>query len=488
MTHFIDNLWINSTTENTLFSINPATGKSLFKGSNAGKKEVDLAVNGATDAFAKWTLSSIDTRISYLKAFQQELKENQVHIATTISKETGKPLWDSLTEVSSMISKIDISVLAYYERTSEKKDASHTMPLVVKHRPHGLVAVFGPFNFPGHIPLGHIIPALLAGNCVIFKPSEKTPLTSIEIIKLWQKINPPKGVLNLVQGDAITGKLIASHPALNGLFFTGSLKTGLALNQLFASTPEKILALEMGGNNPLIVWEASNLSSTIYQILLSAFITTGQRCTCARRLIVPEGNNGHAILNHLEKAIQNIVIGSYDDTIEPFMGPLISNEALNNLLHAERTLLSLGATSLIPLKRLDPKLPFLSPGLIDVTSIKDLPDEEYFGPLLQVIRANSFEEAISLSANTKYGLVTSLLSDNKLLYEQFYIHSKAGLIHWNAPTTGASSKAPFGGIGRSGNFRPGAYYATDFCSYPVASFEVEVINPPSTLLPGIKYV
>lgn len=224
-------------------SINPATQEMIWQGHEAGEKEVNKAFEAASRAFDSWSNLPLQERINYLKKYRDHLQQVHEVFAETISKETGKPIWESLGEVSSMINKVDISIEAYAIRCAEMKHQQASM----RHKPHGVVVVLGPYNFPGHLPNGHIVPAILAGNTVVFKPSELTPLVGEMMVKCWQEIGLPEGVLNIVQGGPETGKLVASHPQLKGLFFTGSWSTGKILLEQYSGQPEKILALEMGG-------------------------------------------------------------------------------------------------------------------------------------------------------------------------------------------------------------------------------------------------
>jgi succinylglutamic semialdehyde dehydrogenase len=348
-----------------------------------------------------------------------------------------------------------------------------------------VVAVFGPYNFPGHLPNGHIVPALLAGNTVVFKPSELTPHVAEEYLKLWQHAGLPAGVLNLVQGERATGAAVAAHAELDGLFFTGSPRVGQLLHRQFAGQPEKMLALEMGGNNPLVVGTVSDTRAAVHEIVQSAFLSSGQRCTCARRLYVPSGAAGDALVGALAKAIGAIKVGAWNDEPPPFMGPLISPAAAEAIVAAQRKLAGLGGRVVVDARRLERGPAFVSPGLIDVTAVRELPDEEYFGPLLSLVRTDSLDQAIRLANATRYGLSAGLLSDAREDWELFFRNIRAGVVNWNRQTTGASSAAPFGGVGASGNHRPSAYYAADYCAYPVASVEVPKLQAPATLSPGL---
>jgi succinylglutamic semialdehyde dehydrogenase len=335
------------------------------------------------------------------------------------------------------------------------------------------------------LPNGHIVPALLAGNTVVFKPSELTPLVAEETLLCWQAAGLPEGVLNVVQGAGEIGSALTQHPGIDGLFFTGSSQTGQKLHAQFGGRLEKILALEMGGNNPLVVWAVEDLKAAAYLTIQSAFITTGQRCTCARRLIVSDDDKGDAFLQLLLEMTRRIRIGGYTEQPEPFMGPLISMTEAQKLLNAQERMKAVGEV-LLEMKLLKEALPFLSPGIIDMTGAAERPDKEYFGPLLQVIRVPDFDQAISEANGTAYGLTSAVFTDHKALYEQFRQKVRAGLVNWNRPTTGAAGTAPFGGIGISGNHHPSAYYAADYCAYPVASMETDRVRLPQTVSPGLE--
>jgi len=481
LSHFIDGEW-HFGMGAPLNTTNPSTQESLFSGRHAGENEVDAAVKSGKAAFSTWSNLPFSDRCKAVEAFENQLTIHKKSLSEIISRETGKPLWESAQEVDSMCNKVGISIAAHKERCPEKNVGE----LTVRHRPHGVIAVFGPFNFPGHLPNGHIVPALLAGNTMVFKPSELTPLTAKFITELWEKTGIPPGVFNLVQGGQHTGKLLASHPQIDGIFFTGSSQTGKILTELTFDS-SKILALEMGGNNPLIIWEAADLKAAAYHTIRSAFISSGQRCTCARRLILSKTSpQTPHFLSILKEIILSLKIGAYTELPEPFMGPVISASAAKDLLNSQQELIGKGGLPLIEMTLLNPGGAFLTPGLIDATPISRREDREIFGPLLQLIYVSSFEEAIEEANHTAYGLSAALLSDNESLYRKFLHCIRAGVANWNTATTGASSTAPFGGIGISGNHRPGAYYAADYCSYPMASIESKTLILPEKTLPGVE--
>ncbi|MBX8508534.1 succinylglutamate-semialdehyde dehydrogenase [Pseudomonas cichorii] len=467
-------------------SLNPVTQQVLWSGQGASDSQVETAVQAARQAFAGWASRSLEDRLSVLEAFAASLKTHADELSHCIGEETGKPLWESATEVTSMVNKIAISVQSYRERTCEKSGPLGDATAVLRHKPHGVVAVFGPYNFPGHLPNGHIVPALLAGNTVLFKPSELTPKVAELTVKCWIEAGLPAGVLNLLQGGRETGIALAANPGIDGVFFTGSSRTGNALHQQFAGRPDKILALEMGGNNPLVVDEVRDVDAAVYTVIQSAFISAGQRCTCARRLLVPQGAWGDAFLARLVAVTAALEVGAFDRQPAPFMGSVISLQAAAALLAAQRDLLSKGANALLEMTQPHEQAALLTPGIIDVSAVSERPDEELFGPLLQVIRYAGFEAAIAEANDTQYGLAAGLLSDSEARYKQFWLQSRAGIVNWNKQLTGAASSAPFGGVGASGNHRASAYYAADYCAYPVASLEATALTLPATLTPGIR--
>jgi succinylglutamic semialdehyde dehydrogenase len=467
-------------------SAQPVTGDVVWSGTSASFEDIDAAVREARDAFLEWRSTPFGDRQAIVEAFGKELEANKEPLAHQIGLETGKPLWESRTEVAAMIGKIGISINAYHDRTGHSESDVPAGHAVLRHRPHGVVAVFGPYNFPGHLPNGHIVPALLAGNTVVFKPSELTPGVAELTARLWEKAGLPGGVLNLVQGAAITGKALSAHPGVDGLFFTGSSTVGHLLHRQFGGQPEKILALEMGGNNPLIVQDVANIDGAVHHALQSAFLSAGQRCTCARRLLVPEGEQGDRFLNRFVSVVSQITVGEFDADPQPFMGSVISSHAADKLLEAQQSLLQKGAESLLEMTRLKAGTGLLSPGIIDVTGL-EMVDEEFFGPLLTVHRYKDFDHALALANDTQFGLSAGILTDDRALYVRLTEEVRAGIVNWNRPLTGASSAAPFGGVGASGNHRASAYYAADYCAWPMASLEAEKSEMPDSLAPGLNF-
>lgn len=482
--HYINGRWISGE-GNQFYSHTPTSNDVIWEGLIATPGEAKQAVQAASQALPAWSSLTWEERANYLIAFSKEVEIKRQELAYLISLETGKPLWEAHTEVSAVVSKIHLSIQAYQERTSEKKSIKDETHSFVRYKPHGVIAVLGAFNFPAHLSNGHIIPALLAGNTVILKPSELTPAVAQWIIECWHESGLPAGVINCIQGDSETGKALLALD-IQGVYFTGSYRTGQLINQSFASRPEVILALEMGGNNPLIIDEnIQDMDAAIYCTLLSTMITSGQRCSCARRIFIPNNAMGHEFLDRYIQVCQKIKIGSFNEHPEPFMGPVISHKNALKHIQSQKQLIKLGGKSILTMHLLTKNTGFLSPGIIDMTGVREPLDEEIFAPLVQVFRYDSFEAALEKANKTSYGLVAGLISDNEHRYNHFYKHIKAGLINWNRPTTGASGNLPFGGIGWSGNHRPSGYFAADYCAYPVASLEKPILTNPKPLLPGI---
>ena len=482
MTHCIKGEWL--TGEGEGFSkLDPVSGELLWQGNAASAGQVSAAVDAARQAFADWARRPFAERQAIAEKFALLLEANKDDLTVTIARETGKPRWEAATEIQAMINKVAISVKAYHARTGVTLEAESSL----RHRPHGVMAVFGPYNFPGHLPNGHIVPALLAGNTLVYKPSELTPVIAEKTVKLWLSAGLPEGVLNMVQGGRETGQALSQEPHIDGLLFTGSAATGYQLHRQFAGRPDKMLALEMGGNNALIVEDPDDIDAAVNLAIQSAFITAGQRCTCARRMLVKRGAAGDAFLARLSEVVTRIKPGGWDDQPQPFMGSVISLQAAEQIYSEWQARVNAGGKVLVPMTWPSRESAILTPGIIDITSLENVPDEEVFGPLLAVIRYEDFDQAVSLANNTRYGLSCGLISPDRRLFDRLLIECRAGIVNWNKPLTGAASSAPFGGIGASGNHRASAFYAADYCAWPMASLESADVVLPATLSPGLDF-
>ncbi|MCS6987317.1 MAG: succinylglutamate-semialdehyde dehydrogenase [Sphingomonadaceae bacterium] len=464
-------------------SFRPHDGELIWEGPAAGPAEVERAVARARAAQPEWERTPLEERHAVARRFAERAEAEGPRLARLIAEETGKPLWEAEAEVASVVAKVGISIEWQARRagTIDRPLPQHGPDArqLVHHRPHGVLAVLGPYNFPAHLPNGHVVPALIAGNAVVLKPSELTPAVGEAYGRLWTSAGLPDGVLEVVQGGATTGRALAATD-VDGLLFTGSAATGLELARLFAETPWKILALEMGGNNPIVTWDVAeaDLEAAAAVVVQSAFLSAGQRCTCARRWILEEGR-GEKLVDAVLALVDRLRIGGPFDVPEPFMGPLIDARAAARV---ERQVAALAARPLRPLARAKPGFPFLSPAVLDATGLS-LPDEEIFGPVLLLQRVRDFAQALERASATRFGLAAALVGGDEALWDRFRTHVRAGVVNRNRPTNGALSSAPFGGVGWSGNHRPSAAYAADYCAWPSAG--IAAARPHAPFLKGL---
>jgi len=466
-----------------LHSLCPATGELVWEGERDSPRAVAVRVAAAREAFADWGRTPLSDRLAVVRAYGALLADRAAALARTIARETGKPLWEARQEVQSMTGKVELAIRAQAERAGVRDEATGFGHARLRHRPHGVMAVLGPYNFPGHVSNGHILPALLAGNAVVFKPSEETPATGALMAELWYEAGLPRDVLAVVQGGRDTGMALVDAD-IDGLLFTGSPSTGRALQRALVDRPHVILALELGGNNPLIAWDGDAAAAASI-VVRSAFATTGQRCSCARRLIVPEGRFGDQLIDAVRVLAGRLRIGQWDEEPEPAMGPLISAAAARAAHHAVDLLQAAGARAIAPMAPVAGRADaFVTPGLYEVTGCM-VSDQEIFAPVLQVTRVADFDAAIQAANATAFGLAAGLVSADAALWDRFLSRSRAGVVNWNRPTTGASGAMPFGGLGLSGNHRPSGYYAADYCAFPVASFEESVPIDQSSEIRGL---
>ena len=481
---FIEGNWIAGEGP-PLNRTSPVDESIVWSGRQASGDQARVAVQSAAGAAADWAACSLEDRIAVVRRFGEQLASRRDEFASCISQQVGKPVWEAATEVATSIAKVEVSISAIDDRTPVTQQDLDGFRAVGRYRPIGVMLVLGPFNFPLHLPGGQIIPALLSGNTVVFKPSELAPAVGQMLVQAWQAAGLPAGVINLLQGDAKVAAAAIDHPKTGGVLFTGSRTAGAAIHRQLAGRPEVQLALEMGGNNPLVVVDAQPMAAAIDLVIQSAFLSAGQRCTCARRLIVVESPENREFVKRLSAAIPRIRCGLPDADPPPFCGPLISPAAAEKVLAIQAALCQQGGLSLVTASRDSVCRALVSPGLIDVTAA-DVDDEECFGPLLQLQWVDDFDAAIAAANATRFGLAAGLVGGSAADFARFRHEVRAGVINWNRQTTGASGRLAFGGIGESGNHRPAGYFAADFCSDPVASLESDRLASPASLLPGLE--
>ncbi|MDX9730162.1 MAG: succinylglutamate-semialdehyde dehydrogenase [Bdellovibrionales bacterium] len=452
---------------------------------------VSRATEAARRAFPAWARLPEEQRFQLLRKLKDVYTAHATELAEVIARETGKPLWDATGEVRAMIGKIDITI-EHSMRLVRQERFSNVLPGVdgvINHMARGVMAVLGPFNFPGHLPNGHIVPALATGNTIVFKPSELTPMTGQLMARLFEKAEFPKGVFNLVQGEGETGKRLVADENVDGILFTGSYETGLKIKQKTVEQYWKILALEMGGKNATIVWDDADLNKAIYETTIGAFMSTGQRCSCTSRVIL-HNSIADKFIDKFYETAKKLTIGHWKEN--PFMGPLINATAVEKYVRFQEIASREGAERLMRGKALDldHKGYYVTPSICLVDRYREdsvYQKTEIFGPNVAIYRVSDFDEALKINTSTGFGLVTSVFTKQKALYEETLYRGRSGLVNWNRTTNGASSKLPFGGLGKSGNDRPAADFAVQYCTVPVASLEDPTPYDPKAAPPGLSY-
>lgn len=450
---------------------------------------IDFACATAKAAYPKWGQLTFEERKSYLLRLKEVFISHETEMAELIARDTGKPLWDATSEAKNLANKIDITLNFSSQLIQEERivNALPGVDGVVRHRSRGVMAVVGPFNFPAHLPNGHIIPALMAGNTIVFKPSEQTPAVGQFYAQLVDKAQLPPGVFNLVQGDGEAGRRLVTNENVDGILFTGSYEVGLKIKQETMNHYWKILALEMGGKNATVVWEDADLDKAIYETLIGAYMSSGQRCSCTSRIFLHE-KIADEFTERFYQAAKKLTIGHWSEN--PFMGPLINAGAVEKYIRFQEIANRENCENIMRGKSLDLKHKgfYVTPSIhlvkkFDPQSVYQ--KSEIFGPNVAIMKVNDFDETMNFVNSTGYGLVMALFTKNKSLYEKSLFSARVGLLNWNRTTNGASSRLPFGGLGKSGNDRPSAHFAVQYCTIPVASLEDPTPFDPTKIMPGM---
>jgi succinylglutamic semialdehyde dehydrogenase len=432
---------------------------------------VDHAVEAARAAFPHFRRMGEPARRDLLRAYQERLRVHREAIALAIAREVGKPLWEARSEVDAMIGKVDLSLGEGARYTATQHiDAPASE---IRHTPLGVLAVIGPFNFPGHLPNGQIVPALLLGNTVVHKPSERAPSAATWMAQCMHEAGFPPGVFNVVQGEAASGTRLTTHRDVDGILFTGSVHVGRRIVRDNVDHPERLIALELGGKNVAVALDDCDVERAARAIAFSAFVTAGQRCTATSRLIVTQGVAG-ALVEHVAKLARELRVGHVlEDDV--FMGSVISEHARENVLAAQRLALDAGFEPVVPAAPYDVRGHhgfYLRPGVHRAPEcIFELPgytDTELFGPDLAVHVVPDEEAALELAGHSRFGLAASVFTRSRDAFERAADCLRVGVLSWNRPSAGASGRLPFGGLGQSGNHRPAGILAGLACSDPVA--------------------
>jgi succinylglutamic semialdehyde dehydrogenase len=452
---------------------------------------VSRAVEAAKKAAKPWDLAGLDHRIAAVRRLRDVLVARESDIALTIVREMGKVLREARAEARALVAKIDLSI---DEGLAFTKDFTlEGGRLACRYRPHGVMAVLGPFNFPLHLAHGHIVPALLAGNTVVFKPSEVTPGCGALYAQIIDAAGLPPGVVNVIQGDGRVGALLSTHHDVDGVLFTGSYAVGTHILRANAEHPGRVLALEMGGRNAAIVLDDAPWDKSLLDVLLSAFSTTGQRCTCVSRLIVTR-SIADRFVDSLSEMAAKLKVG---DPMDPsvFMGPLASPSALARFERYEAMADSEGTScvrtpEVVRVMRDGVALRgcYVSPRIRRVTRPSKesaYQREEVFGPDVAVWVADDDDHACALANESEYGLAAGVWTVSETRFEAFARSLHAGCIAWNTPTVGSSSRLPFGGLKNSGNHRPAGIFSSMYCCWPLALTRGTTVVDANTVPPGV---
>ena len=458
-------------------SISPLDGRPLWSGEITGKPAISSVFERSAAAGQHWRTEKVSTRIQIARRFAQVLEQRKDEIASLITDETGKLPHEAAGEVSASIAKINWSVQAMSDRRSTTRlNTSESPARCIRYGPLGVTLVLGPFNFPLHLPGGQIVPSLLSGNSVVFKPSDQSTAVGAWMVDAWREAKLPLDVLQMIVGGVDVAIDAIDHPSVAAVFLTGSRIAGQSVHRQLAGRPEVLLALELGGNNPIVIDSDVDPTSAANHVSFSAFVSSGQRCTCARRAIFLQSNQAQQQIESLVAKCRSLTTGMPYDVDEPHLGPLVSSDAAASLAKTYDELIRRGCRPILPLTINDHHHSLVGPAIVDASDLDEgqtsaLGQMEWFGPLLVIFRASDLRNAFHIASQTPYGLSASLLGGTQDDFDFFVDQVGAGVVNWNGPTTGAAGNLPFGGHGWSGNHRPAGYFATDFCNEPVSSIE-----------------
>jgi succinylglutamic semialdehyde dehydrogenase len=473
---FVNGQWSRSHVTGEWKVKSPANHDWVLPELSYDNDEVEKAVDAAKNAWPLWRSLSMDERLNYLKNFAAELDKRKDTLGRIIAIETGKPFDEALAEAGLLSAKINVTIQYGLELVkSQVIEVDAKTRGEIHFKAKGILLIIGPFNFPVHLSHGHIAPALLMGNVCILKPSEKTPYSAQVYMEAAEAAGIPKGVLQLIHGPGDMATRLVRHTEINGVIATCSYEVGAKIQKTLAESPEKIVALEMGGKNAALIWENSNIDELSDALIRSCFLTTGQRCTALSRVYVQQGILGDLVQSFHQKAKELVVSHPFAENPKPFMGPLISEQALEKYLRYSGIAASEGAESVMRPKtlqgttRLGEQLPignYVSPSIQIVKEFNpksNYQNHEIFGPDVFFCPINSLEEGVRAVNSSYYGLVASVFCP-KEKFSDIAEQLEVGLVYHNRPTVGASARLPFGGWKRSGNHRPAGLFAIYACT------------------------
>lgn len=449
--NYIGGQWAEARSGETFSTYDPATEELLAPVAKSGAVDVDAAVQAAKQAYKHWRLTPAPRRGEILFRVAQILTERKEALARLMTREMGKILTEARGDVQEAID------MAYYMGGEGRRMLGYTAPVEMPNKfgmalrdSVGVIGLITPWNFPIAVPSWKMLPALVAGNAVVWKPGEDTPAIAAEFVRAFADAGLPPGVLNVVMGAGDTGSALVEHPDVRVISFTGSTQTGLGVYTRAAGLGKKV-TLEMGGKNAIIVMDDANLDLAVDAVTWSAFGTTGQRCTATSRLIVQSGIKPRLIAALTDKARSLKLGNGLDETVE--VGPLVNQKALNKVSSYMDVARAEGVNILCGGERADfPKGYFFKPTLFDgVTSEMRVAKEEIFGPVLSIIAVKNLDEAIDVNNGVIYGLSSSIFTENVNAAFRAIRDLTTGIVYINHGTTGAEIQFPFGGTRGTGN-------------------------------------
>jgi acyl-CoA reductase-like NAD-dependent aldehyde dehydrogenase/4-aminobutyrate aminotransferase-like enzyme len=451
-----------------LLSTNPARDGATVVSARWSPSRVDEAVAAAKAAQPGWSRLSFDERWAHLARFRAAIEAKKEHLADAIVQEIGKIRSEARIEIQTLIGRFDL-VAGQIKNDLRDGQLAGFPNEALRWHPHGVVAVIGPFNFPLHLCHAHVVPALLLGNTVVMKPSEVAPLAGIRYAEVALEAGLPPGVLNVVHGKAATGAAIVAHPDVHALAFTGSWPVGRRISEAVLDRPELLIALEMGGKNTAIVCEDADVRQAAHELIVGSYLTTGQRCTCTDRVLVHRARAA-ALIDALRPLVASLRFGDPDDA-SAFAGPLATEAGRDKLERAMAACEAAGAEVPVEGRRL-PGGFFRSASFhVLPRGVHELPgytDVELFGPDLGLEVVDDDDEAIAVVNASPYGFANSVFTPSDARFDRYYRETRVGILNRNRSTNQASPRLPFGGTGRSGNFRPAGSFAPRNLAIPVA--------------------
>lgn len=444
-------------------------------------EHVHEAVTSAKRAFQSWKRIPATERIGHVTKYGDLIKQRSEELARAITFEIGKPLWESRAEVQETIDLIKYYAKRGSQTTVEMKieEADADSAGFVRFMPRGTMAVITPATVPVFASFMHLIPALMDGNTVVLKASKRAPYVGQCLAEICHDSGFPSGVLNVIQGDEELGRRLVGHPEIDGILFTGSFETGTKIRKAVTSDYWKVLVLDTGGKNAMLVWDDADYQRSLKDALMGSLLTSGQRCTSSSRILVHKKLFDRFVTDfHALAKRCRVDHGATEGDDAPFLGALVSEEAMENYLRFQGIAVREGGEEIMrgkPLER-EKKGFYVSPSIhrIDNPDAKSVyQTTEIFGPDVALYCVEDLQQAAEIINLTRHGLCASIYTGARENYLRLADDARVGLLHWNRPTTALAYMLPYGGIKQSGNARPMGSFAGYQCTYPLSSLESE---------------